>query len=147
MGPLCHGNAWGGIAFDLLVIPALLWRRTRWLAVVATIGFHLVNGLFRIGIFPWLMIGLTIVFIPSGISRLRLNGRPRFQKAMDSFVVIWMLFHLVTPLRHHGYSGDVAWTEEGHRFSWRMKLRSKVGGLCFMRSTVKRDLQTAQSFR
>jgi hypothetical protein len=31
------------------------------------------------------------------------------------------------PLRHHLYPGDVSWTEEGHRFSWRMKLRSKQG--------------------
>ena len=27
------------------------------------------------------------------------------------------------PLRHHLYPGDVAWTEEGHKWSWRMKLR------------------------
>jgi hypothetical protein len=32
-------------------------------------------------------------------------------------------------LRHLLYPGDVAWTEEGHRFSWRMKLRDKSGSV------------------
>ncbi len=131
--PFAMGIAWGGIAFDLLVIPALLWRRTRWLAVVATVGFHLVNaGLFRIGIFPWLMIGLTVMFIPSEYFKTTPErSAPTFRKPWIAVVAVWMLFHLVTPLRHHGYSGDVAWTEEGHRFSWRMKLRSKVGRVVF----------------
>lgn len=38
-----------------------------------------------------------------------------------------MLLHIGLPLRHHAYPGNVAWTEEGHRYSWRMKLRSKSG--------------------
>ena len=29
------------------------------------------------------------------------------------------------PLRHYLYPGEVSWTEEGHRFAWHMKLRSK----------------------
>lgn len=36
-------------------------------------------------------------------------------------------FHLLMPLRHWYFEGDVAWTEEGHRYSWRMMLRSKRG--------------------
>jgi hypothetical protein len=35
------------------------------------------------------------------------------------------------PLRHFLIPGDVAWTEEGHRFSWRMKLRAKSGYTTF----------------
>ena len=31
------------------------------------------------------------------------------------------------PLRHWAIKGDVLWTEEGHRMSWRMMLRSKSG--------------------
>jgi len=38
-----------------------------------------------------------------------------------------MVIHLLLPLRHHLYPGDVAWTEEGHRYSWRMMLRAKIG--------------------
>jgi len=29
------------------------------------------------------------------------------------------------PLRHYAYPGNVSWTEEGHNFSWHMKLRDK----------------------
>lgn len=39
------------------------------------------------------------------------------------FCIVFMLL----PLRHHYFKGDVAWTEEGHRFAWRMMLRSKQG--------------------
>jgi hypothetical protein len=38
-----------------------------------------------------------------------------------------LAFHLLVPLRHWCFPGDVAWTEEGHRYSWRMMLRSKRG--------------------
>ena len=55
--------SYGGLLFDLLVVPLLLWRRTRALAFVAALGFHLTNAaLFQIGIFPWLMIAATTVF-------------------------------------------------------------------------------------
>src|SRR5690606_6093054 len=43
----------------------------------------------------------------------------------------WMAFQLLFPLRHWLYPGDVAWTEEGHKFSWRMKLRDKGGHAVF----------------
>lgn len=34
---------------------------------------------------------------------------------------------ILIPLRHYIYPGNVAWTQEGQRFSWRMKLRSIKG--------------------
>ncbi len=42
-------------------------------------------------------------------------------------LVALIAFHLLVPLRHWCFPGDVAWTEEGHRYSWRMMLRSKRG--------------------
>lgn len=38
---------------------------------------------------------------------------------------LYCLVQCLMPLRHWLYPGNVAWTEEGHRFSWRMKLRTK----------------------
>lgn len=49
------------------------------------------------------------------------------QKWVAAFLILLVAFHLLLPLRHHLFKGDVAWTEEGHRFSWRMMLRSKRG--------------------
>jgi len=34
---------------------------------------------------------------------------------------------LALPLRHYFIKGDVLWTEEGHRLSWRMMLRTRNG--------------------
>ncbi len=49
------------------------------------------------------------------------------QKWITAVVVIFCLVHVTVPFRHHLFKGDVAWTEEGHRYSWRMMLRQKRG--------------------
>ena len=36
-----------------------------------------------------------------------------------------MAVQILAPLRHWLYPGNVSWTEEGHNFSWHMKLRDK----------------------
>lgn len=59
-----------------------------------------------------------------------------------SFLFFWLLSQILIPLRHVLYPGNVSWTEEGHRFSWQMKLRSKVGKAIF---TV-RDPVTSQTW-
>jgi hypothetical protein len=48
-------------------------------------------------------------------------------KFINILLICVAAFHLLMPLRHHWFPGDVAWTEEGHRFAWRMMLRSKQG--------------------
>jgi vitamin K-dependent gamma-carboxylase len=64
--PVVQAMAYGSLLFDLAVVPMLLFRRTRPLAFALAIGFHLLNSrLFSIGIFPWLMILLTTVFLPA----------------------------------------------------------------------------------
>jgi hypothetical protein len=58
--------AWGGLLYDLLVVPMLFFRKTRWLAVAMSLGFHLSNSqLFNIGVFPWFMLAALIVFFPA----------------------------------------------------------------------------------
>jgi len=53
------------------------------------------------------------------------------------FISAWLVVQVVLPLRHWSMPGDVAWNEAGHRFSWRMKLRSKRGRATFY--VVKND--------
>jgi vitamin K-dependent gamma-carboxylase len=60
-----------------------------------------------------------------------------------AFVAVWLAVQLLLPLRHWLYPGDVAWTEEGHRYSWRMKLRDKAGR---MEVTV-RDPDTGREWK
>ena len=69
IGPLLQSEAavylicYGGLGFDLLVIPALLWQRTRAIAFAASVFFHLSNAvLFGLGVFPWMALGATTLF-------------------------------------------------------------------------------------
>ena len=60
----------GGLLLDLLVVPLLLWRRTRPFAFAAAIVFNLINAvIFEIGIFPWLMLGALLIFFPPDLVR------------------------------------------------------------------------------
>ena len=49
------------------------------------------------------------------------------QRRTAGLLVAVVALHALLPLRHYLYPGDVAWNEEGHMFSWRMKLRNKRG--------------------
>lgn len=134
-----------GFFFDLLIIPLLLWRRTRIYAFVAAIFFHLFNSfIFHIGIFPYLALALVVFFFPSRtIHGLFLRGKKQYyqdkevavapyKKLLVIIAAIWFIVQIGLPLRHHFFVDNVLWTEEGHRLSWRMMLRSKGG-----RSTFK----------
>lgn len=143
-----------GILFDLLVIPALLWRRTRLVALVLSIVFHLFNSIvFQIGIFPYLSLGFIVFFFkPEQIRRLFLPKRIPFDglqggksKLHPWFYGFWggyFLIQLLLPLRHHVIADDVLWTEEGHRLSWRMMLRSRTGSIQFFVKDKKTGIQT-----
>ncbi len=56
-----------------------------------------------------------------------LQYTPSIQKRISWIIGIFCILQLLIPLRHHLFPGNVAWTEEGHRYSWRMMLRSKRG--------------------
>jgi hypothetical protein len=63
-GGFVHGLAIASTAFDTLIVLLLLYRRTRPVAFVVALGFHFLNSrLFEIGMFPWLMIVATTVFL------------------------------------------------------------------------------------
>lgn len=69
--------AWTGLAFDLLVVPALAWRRTRVAALVVVVLFHAATALlFPLGVFPWLMVGAALgAFAPRGLPLVPGVGR------------------------------------------------------------------------
>jgi len=132
--------SYGGLLFDLLIVPFLLWPRTRWWAFAAVALFNLLNGwIFQIGIFPWLALGTTfILFAPKLPHPIRsvwtstVPAReitPRRKQVILSLVGTYLALQIFVPLRHWLYPGAVQWTEEGHRFSWRMKLRDKQSEL------------------
>jgi vitamin K-dependent gamma-carboxylase len=66
-----------------------------------------------------------------GIKVNAIHYTPATRKWITALFIVYGLFHLSYPFRHHLIPGNVTWTEEGHRFSWRMMLRSKRGGGVF----------------
>lgn len=152
--------SYGGMLFDLCVVPALLWRRTRPFAFAAAVMFHTINSrLFSIGIFPWMMLAATTLFFepdwPRRLAGLLARSRvaqqagrttgPHANKqtgkqvnsraistALAAFLAAYCLIQVAVPLRHFLYPGNVSWTEEGHLFSWHMKLRDKDGSARFV---------------
>jgi hypothetical protein len=132
--------AYGGLLFDLAIVPLLCWRKTRPWAFASAVLFHLANSqLFNIGVFPWFMIGATTLFLAPDWPRRWLASRspvahetPAHRtQPVWALLAIYVLLQLLVPLRHHLYPGPVAWNEEGHRFSWRMRLREKGGSARF----------------
>ncbi|MCA1579238.1 MAG: HTTM domain-containing protein [Acidobacteria bacterium] len=70
-----YSFAIGGLLLDLLVVPLLLWRRTRPFAFAAAVVFNLLNAvIFEIGIFPWLMLGALLIFFPPDLARRFARG-------------------------------------------------------------------------
>ena len=64
-----HLMSWAGALFDLSVPFALCFRRTRWVAFVALIAFHLMTAvLFQIGMFPWIMMASALTLWSDGFA-------------------------------------------------------------------------------
>ncbi|WP_341216285.1 HTTM domain-containing protein [uncultured Wocania sp.] len=131
--------AYGGILFDGLIIPLLLFKPTRKWVFIVSIFFHLFNSfVFQIGIFPYLALAFTVFFFnPKTIQQLFLKKKvfyeldevivPKHKTPLIALFSIYFLIQIGLPLRHHFIKGNVLWTEEGHRLSWRMMLRAKSG--------------------
>lgn len=137
--------AFGGILFDLLVVPLLLIKKTRPLAAIASVGFHVFNWLaLNIGIFPFLSLGYLVFFYPPDkVKQLFFPKKPPLPQheditvsqknlqALQWLIIPYFTIQVLLPIRHFFIKGDVMWTEEGYRISWRMMLRFKKGSLTF----------------
>ena len=135
--------AYAGILFDLLIVPLLLFKKTRTIALVASLSFHLFNAIFlQIGIFPFFALSFSLFFYsPEKIRKLFFKNKLSIEEPIVSnyfekriflyFLIPFLFIQLLLPLRHHLIEGDVLWTEEGHRLSWRMMLRKRDGFINF----------------
>ena len=135
--------AYSGFLFDLLIVPMLLWKRTRLLAFLAAVLFHTFNNIhLNIGIFPFFALSFSVFFFPAEtIRKIFLLNRTvchdfvlfRYgRKSLYWFFIPYFIVQLALPVRHYFIKGDVLWTEEGHRLSWRMMLRNRTGETKFI---------------
>ncbi len=145
-----YAFSWGGALFDITIVGWLIWKRTRTIAYIVLVAFHLMTYLLfpEIGVFPWLMIGASLLFFPPdwprrlvykmrrqhtvAAKKLPASSRESGQQNPIAAVVIfavavYVVAQLALPLRHYAYPGNVRWNEEGYRFAWRVLLTEKVG--------------------
>ena len=153
--------SWFGALYDLSVAFLLLYSRTRIFAYVAVIVFHIATAvLFPIGVFPYVMIGFTLIFFPATfhekiiaqiktlLNRLDnalylsqffkaasvMPDRPRFvlgKKWLTAGLSLYLLWQLLMPFRYLLYPNKLFWSEQGYRFSWRVMLMEKAGQAFF----------------
>lgn len=140
--------SWAGMLFDCTVPLFLMHRKTRLVAYCAVVAFHTVTGMmFQIGVFPIVMIALTLVFFvgkakPADVQRVelerddvlvRVHGRRKrwLSGAIATAVAVFVAVQILVPLRYLLYSGNVFWSEAGYRFSWRVMLMEKAGYATF----------------
>ena len=143
---LAYAFSWAGALYDLTIPCWLLWRPSRPFAYLAVVVFHLLTKLlFNIGLFPFIMIFNTLIFFPAAFHE-RLLGRIGYRtdneqvlykfptagsQLLRPALIFYFSFQLLFPLRYLFYPGEVLWTEQGYRFSWRVMLVEKTGQATF----------------
>lgn len=138
--PWVHMAAsWAGFLYDSLIWIFLLIPGTRLAAYGLVIVFHgMTHLMFPIGMFPFLMTLGTLVFFSAAWPRRfvkfaapvsnRRNEPWGWSRAATVFVFLFVPFQALFPLRNFAfYQGDMNWTEEGMRWSWRVMAREKNG--------------------
>ena len=148
-----YAMSWAGACFDLTIVGWLLRKRTRPFAYAVLVMFHITTGVLfpSIGLFPWIMAGAALIFFdpdwPAHLARWprRPNGRAPASTPAAPLVpagvsplswpvrtalllgAVFLAVQLLLPMRHLAYPGNVRWTEEGYRFSWRVLVTEKTG--------------------
>ena len=141
-----YAMSWGGMLYDLSIPFLLMIKRTRVIAFLLVIFFHVFTlVLFPIGMFPHIMIFSSMIFfswkfhkkiIDIICSLIKLNNKPdlisiefydsNYKKIKLIIVSIFFLLQLF-PFRYQLYPGELFWHEQGYRFSWQVMLIEKIG--------------------
>lgn len=136
--------SWAGMIYDCTIVFFLMWHRTRTLAYLAVIAFHVITGMmFPIGVFPIVMIGATTIFFSEAFhkkaiallrsmldkvfGRVFLNRQPsstpqqtffktRFQALLLGVLAIHFTLQLLIPFRFLLYPKNSWWNP--NEFFW-----------------------------
>jgi hypothetical protein len=148
--------SWFGALYDLFIVFFLLNKKTRTLAYGVVIVFHIMTKLlFPIGMFPYVMIFCTLLFFPEHFhkkviaffSRWNISPATKITSAIEKIITtplalkrnqfilgiftVYFILQLLIPWRYLLYPGNLFWTEQGYRFSWRVMLMEKAGTAFF----------------
>ncbi|WP_452224304.1 HTTM domain-containing protein [Lacinutrix chionoecetis] len=154
-----YAMSWSGMFYDLLIPFFLLYRKTRVVAFIFVVIFHVFTRvLFPIGMFPYVMIVSALIFFDAGFHNKIINVcrkllRGFSEKAIETkevlqlknrkiivpIIATFFVLQLLIPFRYLLYPGELFWTEEGYRFSWRVMLMEKMGNTTFKIADAKTD--------
>ena len=144
--------SWGGMLYDIFIPFLLLYRRTRFFAFIMVIVFHVLTRILfpAIGMFPVIMIFSCIIFFDNSTHKKILDLLKKIfnrenklnevftpyinkynKKLIPIFVSVFFILQVLIPLRSFSYPGELFWTEQGYRFSWRVMLIEKAGYTTF----------------
>ena len=136
--------SWVGMLYDISIPFLLSIKKTRWISFVAVVVFHMLTGwLFPIGVFPIMMIISSLLFLSPELHERILTylekklPAPSKSKSIKvyrtwpAFFFCYLVVQFLCPLRYLAYPGNIFWTEEGYRFSWRVMLMEKMAEATF----------------
>jgi hypothetical protein len=126
--------SWFGAIYDLFIVFFLMNKKTRPVAYLFVVVFHIATAIFfpGIGMFPYVMIASTLIFFPG--RRIVTPGtlpRAKYPRFITYALLVYAIIQVLIPLRFLLYSGHLFWHEEGYRFSWRVMLMEKAGAAYF----------------
>jgi hypothetical protein len=127
------GFSWFALIYDL-TIPFFLWhQKTKKIAFFFVVFFHVFTWfLFPIGVFPWVMIASSSLFLyTSNLQNSTYYFSNKYKSYYAALLLVFFSFQFLFPWRYLLYSGDLFRTEEGYRFSWRVMLMEKKGAATF----------------
>ena len=150
---LAYVLSWAGCIYDLCIPFLLLNHSTRALAFCSVLIFHSLTAiLFPIGMFPYIMIVSALIFFSpdfhekilrvirklmgltdhGSLHNVTLSHHKLSNQIMLLIIVIFFAIQLAMPFRYLLYPGNLFWSEEGYRFSWRVMLMEKAGSAQFI---------------
>ena len=145
---VAYAFSWLGCLYDLSIPFLLLNARTRIFAYFGVVAFHMLTAiLFPIGMFPYIMMATALIFfsgdfhakVIAGAQALMSVGKDMiapekeyrlnsvWSKLVPAGIGVFLTIQLLLPMRYILYPGELLWTEEGYRFSWRVMLIEKAG--------------------
>ncbi len=146
--------SWFGMIYDTTIPFLLSSKKILPYAYTAVIVFHFMTWyLFPIGMFPWIMMVITTIFFPVSFHERVLrkvktafafqSPEPSQKYAPNTWVrvffTVYLVLQVLMPYRYLLYPGNLFWTEEGYRFSWRVMLMEKAGSASFYVKDIGED--------
>lgn len=142
--------SWAGFLYDAAVPFLLMFRKTRWAAFAAVLGFHFMTHVwFNIGMFPLIMVTSATIFFGGQPVEARSSrgawSAPLPGRLLPAFLVAWCSLQIAMPLRYLAYDGNILWHEQGMRWAFKVMCREKNGVVTYRvrLPSERREVQVA----